>query len=278
MSTMSTAAPQVSLDISKSGPIPFGRLVLVEWRKMLDTRSGIWLLSITAGLLAFTMAIIVLVVGLNDLQVSAHGLVQVFTIPVSILVPVFGILVVTSEWSQRTALTSFTLEPHRIRVLMAKLVAVAVLAVATIALAFVFGALANVLCGAVTGNPLQWEIDGSQLFWTVVGQLAFFAMAYALACLLLNTPGAIALFYVVALVLPLVVWGPLFAIFDWAEDVLPWIDINTALTPLMTEADLVGRPVTIEAINYVQAAWTAVLWVGLPVTLGLWRILRAEVK
>ncbi|THV18126.1 ABC transporter permease [Nocardioides caeni] len=196
----------------------------------------------------------------------------------SILVPVFGILVVTSEWSQRNALTTFTLEPHRLRVMGAKLVAVSALAVATILLAFVLGALTNLLCAAVTGNPLVWELDGSQLLWTVIAQLAFFAMGYALACLLLNTPGAIALFYVVALVLPLVVWGPLYFIFDWAKDVLPWIDINTALTPLMAGTDFAGDAVVVETINYLQAGWTIVLWVGIPVTLGLWRISRAEVK
>ncbi len=272
------AAGQPALDLSKSGPIPFGRLVGVEWRKMIDTRSGVWLLAITGGLLALVLAIIVLVVGLNDYQVDARGLAQGFTLPISLLLPVFAILIVTSEWSQRTALTSFTLEPHRLRVLGAKLVAVSCLALATIVVAMLLGALTNVLCAAVTGNPLEWNLDASELVWTVVSQLAFFAMGYALACLLLNTPGAIAVFYVVALLLPIMLWSTLYAIFDWAKDVLPWIDINTAITPLMSGADILGEPVDVELINYVQGAWTVVLWVGIPVTLGLWRILRAEVK
>ena len=37
--------------------------------------------------------------------------------------PVVGILLVTSEWTQRTAMISFTLVPHRSRVLLAKLLA-----------------------------------------------------------------------------------------------------------------------------------------------------------
>ena len=37
--------------------------------------------------------------------------------------PVLLILMVTSEWSQRTGLTTFTLEPHRGRVVGAKFVA-----------------------------------------------------------------------------------------------------------------------------------------------------------
>lgn len=271
-------APPVTLDLSKSGQTPFGRLVLVEWRKMVDTRSGLWLLGITAGFLLLVMGIVLLVVGLNDLQVTAGGLSQVFTIPVSLLLPVFAILIVTSEWSQRTALTSFTLEPHRGRVMVAKLVAVTAFAVATILLTIVLGAITNLLCAAITGNPLEWNLDASELIWTIISQMAFFAMGYALACLLLNTPGAITVFYVIALILPLMVWNTLFFIFDWAKDVLPWIDINTALTPLMTGNDLAGEPVDVGAIHYVQGLWTLILWVGIPVTVGMWRILRAEVK
>ena len=39
------------------------------------------------------------------------------------LLPVLGIMLVTSEWSQRTAMVTFTLEAHRGRVVTAKLVA-----------------------------------------------------------------------------------------------------------------------------------------------------------
>ncbi|HWI44085.1 MAG TPA: hypothetical protein VNS81_10730 [Nocardioides sp.] len=245
---------------------------------MVDTRGGRWLLGITLGLLLLVMAIIVLVVGLNDFQVNANDLSQGFTLPLSLLLPVSAIVVVTSEWSQRTALTTFSLEPHRVRVIGAKLVAVSTLAVGTIVVAMLTAVVTNLLCSAITGNPLEWRLDGSQVVWTVVNQLAFFGMAFALACLLLNTPGAVSIYYVVALLLPIMLWGTLYAIFDWAKDVLPWIDINTAMAPLTTGRDIVGDPVSIDATNYVQAIWTFLLWAGLPVALGLWRILRAELK
>lgn len=44
--------------------------------------------------------------------------------------PVVGILLVTSEWSQRTAITTFTLVPQHGRVLTAKLLAALVLSAA----------------------------------------------------------------------------------------------------------------------------------------------------
>jgi len=277
MSTTSTTPP-VTLDVSGTPRTPFLRLVQVEWRKMVDTRSGFWLLAITAGLLALAVALVVLVVGLNDFRVDARGISQIMTIPVSLLLPVFAILTITSEWSQRTALTSFTLEPHRSRVVLAKLAAVATFAFGTIAVAVLMGALTNVLCAAVTGNPVEWNLEASELFWLVVQQMLFFAMGFGFGMLLLNTPGAIAIYYVVALLLPFMVWGALYAIFDWAQDVLPWVDLGFAITPLSTGADPLGRPIEVEAIHYAQTAFTALVWVGVPVALGMWRILRAEVK
>lgn len=280
MSTTSAAlSPEpATLDVSSTPQTPFTRLMKVEWRKMIDTRSGFWLLAVTGGLLALVVGIVVLVVGLNDARVTAADLSQIMTIPVSLLLPVFAILIVTSEWSQRTALATFTLEPHRIRVIGAKLAAVSAFAAATIVVAVLAGALTNVLCAAVTGNDLQWDLDPAQLFWTVVLQLLYFWMAFALGLLLLNTPGAIAIYYVVSLLLPLMVWGALYAIFDWAKDVLPWVDLGFAMAPLTSGANPMGEPVTVEAINYAQTGFTAFIWVIVPVMLGIWRLLRAEVK
>jgi ABC-2 type transport system permease protein len=280
MST-TTASPTpepVTLDISATPQTPFSRLMKVEWRKMIDTRSGFWLLAITGGLLVLTVALVVLVVGLNDGQVSAADLSQIMTIPVSLLLPVFAILIVTSEWSQRTALATLTLEPHRIRVIGAKLAAVSIFAVATIVVAVAMGALTNVLCAVVTGNDMEWNLDPAQLFWIAVLQLLYFWMAFALGLLLLNTPGAIAIYYVVSLLLPLMVWGTLYAIFDWAKDVLPWVDLGFAMAPLTSGADPIGEEVSVELVNYAQTAFTAFIWVIVPVSLGIWRLLRAEMK
>ena len=46
-----------------------------------------------------------------------------------------GILAVTSEWGQRTALVTFTLEPHRGRIVIAKLVATVVLGAVAVVVA-----------------------------------------------------------------------------------------------------------------------------------------------
>ncbi|WP_435768795.1 ABC transporter permease [Nocardioides sp. SYSU DS0651] len=278
--TTAPTAPPPTLDVSGTPPTPFHRLVRVEWRKMLDTRGGFWLLASTAILIALTMAVLILIVALNDsvIEFDAGILAQIFTYPISLLVPVFGVLIVTSEWSQRTAMVTFALEPKRVKVVAAKLVAVALLAVATLALAVVIGSFTNLLVAAIDGYDPVWDLAAGRFFWILMVQLAFFAMGFALGTLLLNTPGAIAVYYVVALMLPLILWPILFAVFDWARDILPWVEINTASAPLTAGTNYLGEEVEVGAKEYLQFFTSSLLWVGLPLALGIARLLRAEVK
>lgn len=275
-----TAAPLGQIDISGTPRTPFGRLVKVELRKMVDTRGGFWLLAIT-GLLLFLVMGAILAIGAftdSDLDLTASTMSQIFTIPVSLLVPVFGVLVVTSEWSQRTAMVTFALEPHRIRVILAKLLAVTLLALATIVLAVAAGALTNVLLAAIDGTATVWDLKLSTLFWVALVQVAYFGMGFALGALLRSTAGAVAVYYVVALLLPALVWPALYFIFGWAQDILPWVDINMAATPIIAGTDFAGENVDVGAIDYVRVAFTITLWAITPLALGIWRLLRAEVK
>jgi len=275
---MSTNTTNPTIDLSRPG-VPFGREVRVETRKMVDTRGGLWLFLITGGLLLLAMALTLLVLALNDdVTITASGFAQIMTIPLSILLPVFAILTVSSEWSQRTHLTTFTLQPHRGRVIGAKFAAVTLLALATLVLASVFGALGNVLYGLLTDHDVVWNVTGKELFWTVVLQLAFFWMAFAFASLLLNTPAAVACFYVVALILPLVAYPILMGLFGWARDLLPWLDFNYAATPLITGENVMGESVDVGVLDYLRFAFTFCLWVVLPGVLGFLRIRSIEIK
>lgn len=271
--------PPLTIDTSQTARVPFLRLVSVEWRKMMDTRAGFWLLAITGLLLLLAMGITLLVAALDDsVRLTASGISEIMVIPVSLLVPVFAVLVVTSEWSQRTHLVTFTLEPHRLRTIFAKLAAVSVLAVATIAVAIVVGAVGNVLYGAITGNEVTWNVEASTLVWTVITQVLFFLMGFGLGMLILNTPGAVAIFYLVGFLLPFMVYSTLYVLFDWARDILPWIDMTTASMPLISGTDYLGNQIDAGATEYLQYAVTIVLWVVVPVVLGAWRVLRTEAK
>ena len=68
--------------------------------------------------------------------------------PSAVLLPVLGILLVTSEWSQRTGLITFALVPVRSRVLGAKLIASLLLAVAMLAIS-----VAVVAAGVFVSSP-----------------------------------------------------------------------------------------------------------------------------
>lgn len=272
-------AEQRTIDISRTSKVPFGRIVAVEWRKMTDTRAGFWLLAVSGALLVLALGITLLVAAVDDtVRLSASGISEIMVIPVSLLVPVFAILTVTSEWSQRTHLETFTREPQRMRVVWAKLLAVGALAVSTIVAAVLLGAVGNLLYGAITGNEVVWNLEVSTLLWTVVVQVLFFLMGFGFGMVVLNTAGAVAIFYVIGFLLPFMVYSTLFFLFDWARDVLPWVDMTTASMPIVSGEDYAGQAVDAGGLEYVQFGFTALLYVLVPIVLGTWRVLRAEVK
>lgn len=279
MSTTATPADGlVTIDTDRPG-IPFTRLVSVELRKMFDTLAGRWLMISTAILIALFMGGVVLVAALvDDFSITSSDLSQIMVIPVSLVLPVFAIIIVTSEWGQRSHLTLFTLEPHRGRIILAKLVAVLLLALATIVLAIIFGALGNVLANGVAGSEVVWNLEVGELLWTVGLQIAYFLMAFGLALVLLNTPGAIVLFYVFGLIAPFMIYSPLVFAFDWAREILPWIDFNLAATPLAYGRDLLGEPTSVDFIDWARFVVSIVLWVVLPCAVGYLRATRSEVK
>jgi ABC-2 type transport system permease protein len=272
MTTHSSPAPVGTINVSRTARVPFGRLVSVEWRKMLDTRGGFWLLTITGLLLLITIGLTLLVVSLEDAQISANDLSQILTIPLSLLLPVFPILVVTSEWSQRTGLVTFALEPNRLRVLAAKAAAVTLFAIVTIVVAIVLGALTNLAAAALTGNDVQWNLEAGTLVWLVLSQLLYFFMAFGLAMVLLSTPGAIAIFYVVAIMLPFMVYSVLYVIFDWAQDIIPWVDLSFATTPFLDPSVDAG------GLDVARLLVACTIWIVIPFAVGARRILRSEPK
>lgn len=269
---MTTLADEPAvIEVDHDETVPFARLVSVELRKMRDTRAGFWLLLLTGVLLVAAGGMALLFTLLNDIALTAVTLAQIMMVPFSLLLPVLAITSVTSEWSQRTGLVTFALEPDRMRVIAAKLATVLLLALTTTVLGFAVGAMTNVLHGAVGDTPADWSLDASALSWTLITQLLYFLMAFGFGLVLLSTPAAVAVFYVVAMLLPFMVYGPIFGLVSWGPDVIPWLDLGFATTPLTGgEAG--------EARIYAQVAVTTLLWVGLPLVGGLMRVGRAELK
>jgi ABC-2 type transport system permease protein len=257
-----------TLDISGTQPIPFSRLVSVELRKSYDTRAGLWLLMVI-GLLVVVTEIIVLAVTVSQDEPMSYGdFTAAAAFVTSILLPVLGIMVVTSEWGQRTAMVTFALEPRRPHVIAAKAMVGVLLTLATIAMAMVVGAVCNVLYGVLQDGS-DWTFGWSGFLGFLITQLMAMAGGFALATLFLNTAASIVVFFVYKWVLP-----GLFALgsqlMGWFESLAPWIDFQSAQNELY-EMPLTGS-------QWAHLAVSGFIWLVVPLVIGLRRVLRAEVK
>ncbi len=272
------SAPFVALDVSGTPGIPFGRLFVVELRKSADTRSGRWLIGIT-GVLALVANMIFLIAAATQPhnEASFGDFVAVSAFISSVFLPMLGIMLVTSEWSQRTAITTFALEPRRMRVLLAKMLAAVTLTAFVIVFALIPGVICNVLLhlmldAGTSGTRAKlgaWTFGWSRLIGFVITQPFAMLGGFALACLLLNTSAAIVVFFVYRYVLPvLLAIGS--ALVEWFSHVSPWLDFQSA------QAELYKMPLT--CTQWAHLAVSAFIWLVMPLAIGLWRILRAEVK
>jgi ABC-2 type transport system permease protein len=260
--------PARTIDISQERPVPFGRLVAVETRKAFDTRSGRWLTISIIGLVLVVMVVAVLAFPEDgqdyvDLLGLAGGVLGYF-------LPILMILLVTSEWTQRTGLATFTLEPRRPRVIWAKIASGVCLSIAALVIGAVLAAAGTAL-SPVNGGTAVWNLGADQVQSFLLTGLISVFVGFALAMLLRNSAAAIVAYFVYTFILPAVT-GTLSALVDGFDKVAPWIEFNTAQTPLFS-GDF--RPTGEE---WAQIAVTGTIWLVLPFLLGLWRLNRAEVK
>jgi len=258
---MSTVAAAPTLDVSGTPGIPLSRLVLVELRKLADTRAGKWLLIAIAAI----TAVIILIFFLNadTSERTFENFIGITGTPQGFLLPVLGILLVTSEWGQRTALVTFTLTPVRSKVLLAKVLAALIAGLAAVVLAIAVAALATVLGGA----PDAWAGIGPDNFAKFgLLQASGVLQGLAFGLLFLNSAAAIVTFFVLPTAFTIVanLWKPL-------GKAAPWVDLNTAQTPLFGGEDMSGK-------QWWQLVVALMIWVVLPFVIGLVRVLRAEVK
>lgn len=258
-----------TLDLSRAGSISLATLLRVELRKSLDTRAGLWLLISIAGFAVAVMALQVVVGITEDLPLRYGSFLESTLYTTGVLLPVLGIMLVTSEWSQRTAMVTFALEPRRARVVMAKLAAGLILALLVSLVAMAAAALCNLLYAGIGGTTVDWDLGRVSWWGFLAVQLIGMLSGFALAALLLNTAAAIVVFFIYTLVLPQILTVIAFLV-DWVADLLPWIDFNGALEPLFRG--------TIDGQQWAYLAVSSLIWLVVPFGLGMWRMLRAEVK
>jgi hypothetical protein len=248
-------------------PIPATRLVTVELRKMFDTRSGFWML-LSIGVLSVIAAGSVLVFA-PDSDVTYETFAAAIGFPMSVVLPMIAILGVTSEWSQRSGLTTFTLVPSRGRVIGAKAFATFAVGVVSMAVALAVGAVGNLLGSTIMGLDAVWNVSMAAVAQILLGNLIGMAIGFALGVVLRNSAAAIVSYFVVSLVLPGIL-SLLAQVRPWFEDLQPWIDWNHAQVALFERATDTAR-------EWAMLATTTGIWIALPLVIGLLFLRRSEV-
>jgi ABC-2 type transport system permease protein len=241
-------------------PIPrpaLARLSRIELRKMADTRAGFWLLA-TIVLMAAAIVTITLLAGKpedRDLTSLFQGGLWV----VSILLPVLGILAVTSEWSQRTGLTTFALVPERERVIGAKVIASIGLGLGAVVACLLAAALGNLIAGG------SWDLSASLLGNGALFEVAGMLGGVAFGLVFMNSALAIVLYYL----LP-TVWTILGETIHALDKPADWLDASRTMQPLVDD-QMTGQA-------WAHLGTSLAVWIGLVLVIGLLRLRRTELK
>jgi ABC-2 type transport system permease protein len=249
--------------------IPFSRIVTVELRKSFDTRSGFWLMASIGILAVIATGATILFAPDDELTYQSFG--SAIGFPMAVILPMIAVLSVTSEWSQRSGLTTFTLVPHRGRVLLAKASGTVLIGIASMIVAFGIGAIGNVVGSTIAGVDMVWDVTFTDVLTIVLGNVLGMMIGFALGVLIRNSPGAIVSYMVYAFVLPGLT-EVLAANQQWFSDVRGWVDVNYAESFLFS---FDGAPT---AEQWAYNGVTHLLWLVLPLAVGLRLLLRAEIK
>ncbi len=255
---MSTATTTIPPTPHRHRAIPFTRSLRVEWRKSIDTRAARWLLA--AVLLASAVAAIVPIATPHNSAQDLRNYLATMAIGVTLLLPVVSILTFTSEWSQRTALTTFTQDPRRGRVLAAKLTAG--VALASIGALVGLGlATAGLKVSETLGRDVSWHVDSAVIIGYALFVVLSSVMGMAFGALLHNSAAAIAAYFVLPTLISLVA-VPVAPIRDW---------VDTATTSeRILHADWSG--------HHAQILTNFAVWIVLPLLAGLTRTMRRDVS
>lgn len=267
------AAPGASghvLDVSGTPPISFLRTCLVELRKSCNTRAGLWYLIAIASLIAVVESIVLIVSLAQDEPIFFEDSAFIAGGITSLLLPVLAIMLVTSEWTQRSAMVSFTLEPRRSRVVLAKLVVSLGFVLATLAMMVLVAVLTTGIAEILQPELVTWNLDVELLIGFTIYQAITMTIGFAFAALLLNTPAAIVLFFLYWYLLPiLIAWAG--SISEGLGEALEWVNFQLAVGPLVDWQMDTGE-------EWGKLIVSGIVWIGLPLGFGIARILRAEVK
>ena len=234
---------------------------------MFDTRSGFWLMA-SIGILALLATSAVILFAPND-ELTYNSFAAAIGIPMTVILPIIAILSVTGEWSQRSGLTTFTLVPDRGRIIAGKAISSVGVALVSIPLAFGIGALGNLVGTAIAGVDPVWDLSASILLNIMLANVLGLLVGFMLGVVIRSSAGAIVGYFVYSFLLP-TLSALLAGAQDWFRELQPWVDFNYAQSRLFDEA--------LTAQQWAQLGVTGLVWLAIPTTLGVWMVMRSEVK
>ena len=247
--------------------IPLSRVVRVELRKMFDTRSGFWLIA-SIGISGL-IATIATVAFAPDKDLTYYNFAAAIGFPITIILPMVALLSITSEWSQRTGLTTFTYVPTRQRVVVAKTWSAVIVAIVSMLFAFAVGAVGNVVGSTIAGTPTIWDLSVAHATTIVLGNLVSLSIGVMLGMLLRSSAGGLVMYFVLVLVVPNLT-SLLATSQHWFKELQPWVDLPFAQTPLFEGMDT--------GADWAHVVTSFTLWIVIPGFFGLRRVMRSEVK
>ena len=206
--------------------MPFSRLV-GPLCKARDTRAGFWLLFGIGLLVVLMLGAATIITLVNTEAILFSDFTAIAAYMTSFLLPILAIMLVTSEWSQRTALVTFTLV-CRSRVALASLSSPSSspCSPSPWRSPSVRCALGH-SCALCSRTRRAGALGlGDMAGWLVTQTLTMLG-GFALATLLLNTPAAIVAFLVYKYVLP-GVFALAASLGGAIETVVRWVDFQGA--------------------------------------------------
>jgi ABC-2 type transport system permease protein len=251
------AAGAAARAADRDRPPSLVRLTGVELRKMVDTRAGFWLLALT-----FLLAVAVVVIGAlagNGNDHDFRSMLSNTANVVSVLLPIIGILLVTSEWTQRTTLQTFALVPRRERVIIAKVLAAIVISLVALVVCLALSGLGTALSGDGSWS-LPIGLLGQDVVYIVTSTIGGVAFG---AAFLRSAPAI-----VLSFVLP-IGWAAL-ATISWLEGAGRWLDTSQSVGNLPDHL--------FSGTDWAHTGTSLAFWMVLPLAVGTWRILRSEVS